>query len=94
MDVRTEGAFTDIEVDQNHFFLRLCHTCREVAAHKGLTGFRSERAESYYLQVLALDTHELHVGSHDAEGLGSDVTSLTADNNAFFALCTGLFGAF
>ena len=77
-----QRTLTDVEVDEQHFLVGLGERSGQVARHEGLTGGCTERAERDNFQLLALHFHEVHVGAHDAECLGNDVTTVGEHHNA------------
>ena len=92
VDVATQGTLADIEVDEDDFLLGLGKAGGQVGGHVGLAGTGTERTEGDDLHVLGLDTHEVHVGTDDAEGFGYHVAALNTDYNLVLAVyLLGLF---
>ena len=82
MGMRGQCSLSDIHVNQYHPLIGLREAGRQVAGYIGLTGSRSEGAESNHLHVLRLDTHEVHIGTDDTECLRDHITPLRANSNA------------
>ena len=81
MGMTGKRTLANIQIDKDDALLHQDKAGSQVRGDERLTGTWIHGGEHHDLHILGTDTHEVHVGADDTEGLGDGIAAATANHH-------------